>query len=287
MPMTIRRSTFLAGAFGLGAAVLGAPRVAQAKTWTKIVVATEGGYPPYNMSSPSGALIGFEPELLQEISRRIKIPCEMIAQNWDGIIPGLNDGKFDAIMSGMSITPKREETIAFSVPYSNAGSTFSVMKDSSLGKLPGEGTRIMLGDEAARQAPFAALNKALAGKTLGVQIATIQLDVVNAYMKEGINLRTYPTTGDSMLDLRAGRVDAVLASTVNLLSVAEKSRGEILLTGPILVGGLLGRGAGIGLRKTDTDLKVLFDGALAELRRDGTLERLIMKWFKVNIMPAE
>ena len=122
--MTITRSDFLK--LGLGAAAglaLGtAPRsaTATAKEWKVIRVATEGAFPPYNMHAPDGRLIGFEPELLQELSTRMNVKCEMIAQAWDGMIAGLTDGKYDAIMDALSITPKREEVIA-SLPTLRCG----------------------------------------------------------------------------------------------------------------------------------------------------------------------
>ena len=73
----------------------------------------------------------------------------MMAQAWDGIIPGLQDGKYDAISDGMSITAKREEVIAFSRPYTNSPTGFTVQKDGPLAKMPGTGERVSLDDDAA------------------------------------------------------------------------------------------------------------------------------------------
>ncbi len=91
---------------------------AQAKDWKKVVIATEGAYMPFNGHSPDGKLIGFEIDLGNNLCERMKITCEFVAQDWDGIIPGLNAGKYDAIMDGMSITAKRLEVIDFSRNYS-------------------------------------------------------------------------------------------------------------------------------------------------------------------------
>ncbi|MFP3548756.1 transporter substrate-binding domain-containing protein, partial [Rhizobium sp. SIMBA_035] len=62
---------------------------AQAKDWTTVTVATEGSYEPWNMTLPGGKLGGFEPELMENVCARIKIKCELVAQDWDGMIPGL------------------------------------------------------------------------------------------------------------------------------------------------------------------------------------------------------
>lgn len=287
MAVTITRSDFLK--LGLGAAAglaLGAtPRSAGAKEWKLIRVATEGTFPPYNMHAPDGRLIGFEPELLQELSARMNIKCEMIAQAWDGIIAGLTDGKYDAIMDALSITPKREEVIAFSKPYASAGSGFAIMKEGAIKSLPGTGTRVSLTDEAATKAAIDELSKLLTGKTIAVQVATIQNDVLTRYLKDVVTIRTYPSGPDTFLDLKAGRVDAVMASAINLNASAKKSNGEMIRSGYLFSGGLLGLGSAVGLRKGDPELKALFDTALKSLAEDGTLKRLSLKWFEEDITP--
>lgn len=286
--MTITRSDFLK--LGLGAAAglaLGAaPRSASAKDWKVIRVATEGAFPPYNMHAPDGRLIGFEPDLLQELSARMNVKCEMIAQAWDGMIAGLTDGKYDAIMDALSITPKREEVIAFSRPYAAAGSGFAIMKEGSIKSLPGTGTRVPFTDEAAAKKAIEELSKLLAGKTVGVQVATIQNDVLNRYFKDVVTVRTYPSGPDTFLDLKSGRVDAVMASQINIQTTAKKSKGEMIQSGYLLSGGLLGMGSAVGLRKGDPELKEMFDKALKSVIDDGTLKRLALKWFEMDITPA-
>src|SRR3712207_8988020 len=83
------------GLAALGAA-LAAGASAQGKKWETVKIATEGAYAPWNFSTPQGKLDGFEPELAQELCRRMNVKCEVVAQDWDGIIPALNAGKYDA-----------------------------------------------------------------------------------------------------------------------------------------------------------------------------------------------
>ena len=125
---------------------------AQAKDWTKVVIATEGAYMPYNGHSPDGKLIGFEIDLGNNLCARLKITCEWVAQDWDGIIPGLNAGKYDAIMDGMSITAKRQEVIDFTRNYTHSPTVFAVPKDGPLANLPDNGVRVSLDDKAAMAA---------------------------------------------------------------------------------------------------------------------------------------
>jgi octopine/nopaline transport system substrate-binding protein len=74
-----------------------------------IKIGTEGAYPPWNAKDASGNLIGFEVDLAKELCTIMKHDCTIVEQDWDGMIPGLIMRKFDAIMAGMSITPKRQK----------------------------------------------------------------------------------------------------------------------------------------------------------------------------------
>ena len=257
-----------------------------AKEWTHVRIATEGAYPPYNFHKPDGSLAGFEIDLANDLCRRIKAECEIVAQDWDGIIPGLNAGKFDGIMSGMSITPKRLEVIDFSLPYASSPTTLVVTKDSPLVNLPGDGTRVRLQDEAAAQAAIDALKAKLKGKIIAVQVSTIQADFLATYLKGIVEVRTYKTTDETFLDLAAGRVDAVLSSAANAKAAMDAADGkDLVFTGPSVNGGLIGIGSGIGIRKSDADLKQLFDGAIQAATADGTISRLSVQWFKIDLTP--
>jgi octopine/nopaline transport system substrate-binding protein len=276
----MRPTRVLWAALALGLAVT----AAQAKTWTHVAIATEGAFPPYNMHAPDGKLIGYEVDLAADLCRRVNLTCEFVAQDWDGIIPGLQAGKFDAIMSGMSITPKRLDVIDFSLPYANSPTTLAVVKGDPLANLPGTGQRVSLDDAQATQAAVDALKPKLKGKTIAVQVATIQADFLGTYLKGAADVQTYKTNEEQDLDVHAGRADAELGS-LSFLNAALEKDGDLVLTGPLFVGGLLGKGSAIGLRKGDGDLKALFDKALREAAADGTLKALSLKWFHVDITP--
>ena len=121
----------LAAALGIAAAPL-----PTAKDWTHLTIATEGAFPPYNMHAPDGSLTGFEIDLAAALCADMKVQCDIVAQDWDGIIPGLNAGKYDAIMAAMSITPKRMEVIAFSGPYVGSPTTLRHQQGRRLASLP-------------------------------------------------------------------------------------------------------------------------------------------------------
>jgi octopine/nopaline transport system substrate-binding protein len=281
----VKASTWLGAAVAVAlSVVLAAP--AQAKEWTKVVIATEGAYAPYNMVRPDGKLDGYEIELAANLCGRVKLECTFIATDWNGVIPGLLAGKYDAIMDGMNITPKRLEVINFSLPYSQSPTTFAVMKNSPLANLPDTGKRVSLDDKAAVDAVIKDLTPALKGHVIGVQVSTIQADMLNTYFKGLADIRTYGKTEEHDLDLQAGRIDLVAASTNYFVSTLSKPGGDqMMLVGPLFRGGLLGQGAAIGLRKEDTDLKALFDKAIAEAKADGSMKALAIKWFKSDVTP--
>ena len=83
----------------------------------------------------------------------MKAKCEIVAQAFDGVIPALNAGKFDAIMAGMNITDKRKEAIAFTQPYGRTPSTFAVLKSNALAKLPDAGQGLFAQSPTASPPP--------------------------------------------------------------------------------------------------------------------------------------
>ena len=256
---------------------------AQAKDWTHITIATEGAFPPYNMHAADGTLTGFEIDYAHALCDHMKVKCDIIAQDWDGIIPGLQAGKYDAIMAAMSITPKRKEVLAFAGPYIGSPTTFVMSKDAG-GTLPMTGVTVQLDDPVAAKTALEPVRQALKGKTIGVQVSTIQSDVANTYFKDAAgDIRSYKTTQEEDLDIQAGRIDAIIGSEATLVASLENPAENANLAGPLLRGGSTGIGSGIGLRKTDPELQALFEGAIKALKADGTAATLSKKWFKTDL----
>lgn len=257
------------------------------KTWTTVRIATEGAYHPYNFTKPDGTLDGMEIELYKVLCDNMKVKCEIMVQPFASSIPALNAGKFDAIISGMSATPKRREVIDFSQPYTQAGQTFAVLKSSPLASLPDLGTRFSLDEknEAAAIAEVEKLRPLLKGKTIGVQSASIASTLLDKYFKGMMTVREYKTMQEHDLDLKAGRVDLVIGSAPYMKNTADKSNGEIVMAGPQFIGGILGSGSSIGLRKSDPELKAMFDKAIDQAKQDGTIKKLSEKWFGMDTTP--
>ncbi len=278
--MITRRSLAVAG-FALGIAA------SCANAQEKVRFATEGAFAPYNYTEPNGTLAGFEIDLYKDLCTRAKLECTIEAQAFDGIIPALNAGKFDAIIAGMSITPKREEAVMFTIPYANVGQIFMTMKSGTIGELGETGTIYSLTtNEAGAKEAIEKLKPKLKGKVIGVQTSTIAAAFMKQYLDGIVEVREYKTTEQHDLDLYAGRVDAVFASLAYLTSAQKKANNpDILITGPRFQGGLLGRGTGIAVRKDATALKTKLDAALEAAKADGTVKKLSEKFFGFDVTP--
>jgi octopine/nopaline transport system substrate-binding protein len=268
----------------LGSALAIGGAAAQEKT---VKIATEGAYAPWNFTGAGGKLEGFEIDLANDLCARMKVKCEIVAQDWDGIIPSLTAKKYDAIMAGMSITDERKKTIDFAGPYANSPNGLLVAKNSDLAKIPGTGQAFNLGtQQAAAEKAIEAYKPMLKGKTVGVQTSTIHSNFADKYLKGTAEIREYKTTEAHDLDLAAGRIDAVLADSTNIIGTLEKPEfKDYVMVGPSITGGLLGAGVGVGMRKGETELKKSFDEAIQAAIKDGTIKKLSEKWFKIDTTP--
>lgn len=271
----------------LVALATGSAAAAQAQEMRKVRFATEGAFPPWNYTEPNGTLAGFEIDLYRDLCARAKLDCTIQAQDFDGTIPALQGGKFDAIISGMSVTPKRQEVVLFTRPYGSTGQTFATAKGGPLAGLPDDGKVFSFNsDEAGTQAEIDKLKPLLKGKVMGVQTASIASAFLDKYLKGVVDIREYKTTDQHDLDLASGRIDIEMASAAYLTTVAKKpGNEEMVLTGPRFTGGVIGIGSAIGVRKTDTELKDKLDAAIADATADGTIAKLSAKYFGYDITP--
>ncbi|MTI16975.1 transporter substrate-binding domain-containing protein [Rhodobacteraceae bacterium RKSG542] len=232
---------------------------AQAKEWKKIRMGTEGAYPPFNYTTSAGELVGFDIEIGNALCEEMKVECEWVTQDWDGIIPGLIAGKYDTILASMSITPEREEKISFSEKYYNTPPAIAVRKDSDLkGVTPAD----------------------LAGKKIGAQSSTTHSIYAEQTFTDS-DIVLYPTSEEYKLDLESGRVDAVGDDVMVLQGWIDSDEGSCCkILGTLKsVDEIHGKGAGIGVRKGDEDLAAMFSDAIAAIRANGKYKEINDKYF--------
>lgn len=259
---------------------------ATAKDWKSITIGTEGAYAPWNMTKSDGSLDGFEIDLIHNLCPRMHLECKLITQDWDTSIPSLVQGKYDVLMDAVSITPERQKVIAFSEPYAATPATFAAAKDSPMAKLPGDGETIKLSSPDEKNAMIDKLKEAVKGKSIGIQTATVYTKFVEDNFKDVATIREYKTAAEHDLDLASGRIDVAFDdATYFLAAFKNKGNENLTLTGPQIAGTIWGPGEGFGFRKSDTDLIAMFNKAIETAKTDGTIKKLSMKWFGVNIAP--
>jgi polar amino acid transport system substrate-binding protein len=240
-------------------AVVAATNIASAKDWTTVRVGTEGAYAPFNFIDSNNELQGFDVDIARAVCEKMGVQCTYVAQDWDGIIPALTAGKYDAIFASMSITDERKQVIDFSRPYYNTPSAFFASKESAL----------------ANSTP-----ETLAGKTLGAQSSTIQANYLEEHYGDA-DIKLYPTQEEVNLDLVSGRIDALLVDKFVGDDWVASADGTCcaVLGENIPIGG----GVGAGVRKEDTDLRDMISKAIEEIKADGTYEKINAKYFPFSI----
>jgi len=235
--------------------------IASAKAEDTIRFATEGAYPPFNERGADGSLIGFEIDLGQALCARIKRQCEFIAQDWDGMIPGLLAHRFDGIFASMLITEERKKQIDFTNRYYQSNFAFVARK----------GTRLSLDD------------KKLDGKVIGT-IPGSSVCYLEKKFPEA-TVKVYDSADSMYLDLVSGRIDAITAATVvdTRFLKSEQGKDMAFVSENFVDPDCFGAGYGIGLRKEDTALREDLNRAIAEVRADGTYSEIAKKYFDYDI----
>jgi polar amino acid transport system substrate-binding protein len=238
--------------------------LASAKDWNTVRIGTEGAYPPFNYFDTDHQLQGFDVDIAKALCDHMKVDCEFVAQDWDGIIPALLAGKYDAIVASMAITDERKKQVDFTDKYYSSPPRFVVRKDSGITDVSPEG---------------------LKGKTLGAQSATTHANYLEAMYPDS-EIKLYGSHDDLAMDLANGRLDAILAESIVVYQWMEKSEeGKCceFVGEPLTDPAYFGYGAGIAVRQGDQDLKAMLNEALAAILADGTYQKINDKYFPFSV----
>ncbi len=218
----------------------------------------EATYPPFEFFNEKNELTGFDVELANAICAELDATCEFNNQPFDSLIPGLKFRRFDAVISGMDITPKRMEQVSFTQPYYENSAIFVAGINNEF-------------KEA----------KDLIGKTVGVQNgSTHQAYLIDKLEKQGVKTRPYDSYQNALLDMTNGRVDAVFADTAVAREwLVQQSKGQYQTVGEEEKdANYFGIGMGIAARKGDPLVEKL-NTALAQVKESGVYQQLHAKYF--------
>lgn len=221
-------------------------------------IGTEGAYAPFNYTNADGTLGGFDVDIANALCADMKVTCEITAQDWDGIIPGLKAGKYDAIVAAMSVTPERSQQVAFTDPYfsntlvflAKAGSSFDPSNDSDIN-----------------------------AHSIAAQRSTISSQwFEKAYPKADMKL--YDTLSNAFLDLGSGRVDAMISDKLPALQWLNSPAGDgFTLKGTEVD---INDNFAIAVRPGDA-LQTKINQSLANIKANGTYDKINQQYFSVPV----
>ena len=244
-----------------GLSLLFAGMTAHAET---VRIGTEGAYPPFNYIAADGTLSGFDIDIANALCAEMKVTCEFVTSDWDGIIPSLMAGKYDAIIASMSITEERKKMVDFTGRYYSARPALAVRKDSTL--------------------PETITPEALNGVPLGTQAGTIHSQYADKFFPESLRA-DYPSADEYKLDLESGRVDAVIDDSFVLMNWVNSEAGACckILTTLEPDPAINGEGVGIAVRLGEDDLRERLSNAILAIRANGKYDEIRKKYFSFDI----
>lgn len=194
----------------------------------------------------------------------MKVTCRFVTQDWDGLIPGLLNHQYDAVMAALEITDEAREKITFTKPYIRMPSAFMASKQGNITDTSSNG---------------------LTGKTIGVESGGAHENYLDEIYKQS-DIRPYATLEEAILDLAEGRLNLVIGdkdALVDFLKSRKEGQCCTLVADAPHDPAFFGDGVGIGLRKQDVNLKAMFEKALDESMADGSFTRIREKYFDYKI----
>jgi len=236
----------LAVAVGIAGALVGNQAIAA----DKLIVATDTAFVPFEFEQ-NGKYVGFDIDMWDAVAKRMGVEYEIRPMDFNGIIPALQTGNVDAAIAGITIKSKREKVIDFSYPYYDSGVLMMVGSKNSTIHGP----------------------KDLAGKVLAVKQGTAAADFADTLGAKEV--RKFPNIDNAYLELRAGRADAAMHDTPNVLYyIKTAGDGEVMAVG----NSMDAQSYGIGFPQ-GSKLRDKANVALLGVIEDGTLAKIYRKWF--------
>ncbi|RJG09930.1 ABC transporter substrate-binding protein [Pseudomonas cavernicola] len=228
-------------------------------------IGIEAAYPPFASKTPDGAITGFDYDIGNALCEEMKVKCQWIEQEFDGLIPALKVRKIDAILSSMTITEERKKSVDFSSKYYQTPVKLAMKAGTVLND------------------PLVDLK----GKKVGVQRgSTYDRFATEVFAPAGVEVVRYSSQNEVFLDLTSGRLDATLADAVNIddgFLKTDAGKG-FAFAGPAYTDvKYFGEGAGIAVRKGDKALADKITTAIAAIRANGKYKEVQDKYFKFDV----
>jgi polar amino acid transport system substrate-binding protein len=233
-------------------ATASAPAPAPAKVY---VVGTDAAYAPFESESPQKEIVGFDIEVVKAVAQKAGIEVKFINTPWEGIFNTLQQGDRDLLVSAITITDERKQTMDFSNPYFDAHQLIAVKANSKISK-------------------FDDIKKL----KVGVQTGTTGDEVVSKLQgKNSPNVKRFESTPLALKELEAGGVDAVVADNGVVINYVANNAGSKFKT--VADKAFQPEQYGIAVKKGNADLLGKINKGLADIKADGTYDQIYTKYF--------
>lgn len=228
----------------------GQQQAAQSKT---LKAGMDAAFAPFEFQDDkSKDFTGFDVDLMKALAKQMGYQVQFNNSSFDGLIPALDAGNIDVIISGMTITPERAQKVNFSKPYYKSGLSIVVRNDNSTIK------------------DF----RDLEGKRIAVQIGTTGAEYAKKI--KNAKVREFNTPPEAFMELKNGGADAVVNDLpVNQYYLAQGGSKDAKIVGDRLTA----EDYGIAVAKKNTALVEQINKALDELMKNGEYDKIYEKWF--------
>ena len=232
-------------------AAASAPVAAAARVY---VVGTDAAYAPFESQNEKGEIVGFDIDVVSAIAQKAGIEVKFVNTPWEGIFNALGQGDRDLLVSSITITDERRQTMDFSDPYFDANQLIAVKAD-------------------AKVAHFDDLKPL----KVGVQTGTTGDEAVAKLQgKNSANIKRFESTPLALKELEAGGVDAVVADNGVVINYVANNSGSKFKT--VSDAAFVPEHYGIAVKKGNAELLAKLNKGLAEIRADGSYERIYTKY---------
>ena len=234
------------------AAAASAPAAAPAKVY---VVGTDAAYAPFESQNEKGEIVGFDIDVVKAAAAKAGIEVKFVNTPWEGIFNALGQGDRDMIVSSVTITDERKQTMDFSTPYFDAVQLIAVKANSKIGK-------------------FDDLKKL----KVGVQTGTTGDEAVTKLLgKTSTSIKRFESTPLALKELEAGGVDAVVADNGVVIHYVANNAGSKFKT--VADKSFAPEQYGIAIKKGNADLVAKVNKGLADIKADGSYDKIFAQYF--------
>ena len=225
----------------------------------QLLVGTDRPFPPFEIGQPPD-ISGYDIEVVNGIAEKLGLEVTYQDTSFDTIFRDTAQGKFDLAVAASTITPERQQTVDFSDPYYQANQSLVVAADSDI-----------------------ATQEDLGGATVGAQDGTTGEAYANDET-DAAQVRGFPEGPDAITALRNGQVDAVIIDQPVAVDATESTAGgDIEIAEEIVTSELYG----IPFAPDNDALREAVNGALKELKDDGTIAELYEQYFPGTEVPED